>query len=405
MKKKFYALFFVAILWLCLGKLSQRCRLPVPSAPNPAAQNLSPNSSKNSPRDVSGSIHFHTIYSDGSGDIPQIIRAANQNKLDFLIVTDHGAEPKKHIAENFYDEGSGQGKSESESGRKILLLAGSELGSEELGREEGGHYLVFDKMQILAHPFHPLIPWKNLSQLDAFNGIEIYTGSTILQRAMVHVFPLLWAAIFYPFNPDYAILSICKIPERELDLWNKMSRTKPVVGIVSTDAHAKIILWKSSNKILRFPSYRMAFKTLKNHLLLDRPLQEMPFEEAKNSVYEAIAQGHFYSSLDFLLDPSGFNFSAIQNEKEFPMGCEIQVSSSSAIVLQAHLGALVPQVPKVIRLLRNGREIFRTPEDELQLEVKNSGNYRIEVYLEIPNAFGRRQRYLWIISNSIRILD
>ena len=36
-----------------------------------------------------GSIHMHSIFSDGSGEVPQIAKYANELGLDFIILTDH----------------------------------------------------------------------------------------------------------------------------------------------------------------------------------------------------------------------------------------------------------------------------------------------------------------------------
>ena len=39
--------------------------------------------------DVTGIIHIHTLYSDGGGTFEDVARVANQQHLDYLIVTDH----------------------------------------------------------------------------------------------------------------------------------------------------------------------------------------------------------------------------------------------------------------------------------------------------------------------------
>ena len=39
---------------------------------------------------VHGDLHTHSVYSDGTGTIPEIVEVARARKLDFVFVTDHG---------------------------------------------------------------------------------------------------------------------------------------------------------------------------------------------------------------------------------------------------------------------------------------------------------------------------
>ena len=36
-----------------------------------------------------GALHAHSIFSDGSGEVADIARLADESGLDFLILTDH----------------------------------------------------------------------------------------------------------------------------------------------------------------------------------------------------------------------------------------------------------------------------------------------------------------------------
>ena len=51
-----------------------------------------------------GAIHIHSVFSDGSGHYDEIIQAASEVGLEFLLFADHWTlEPKKHNWEGFYD--------------------------------------------------------------------------------------------------------------------------------------------------------------------------------------------------------------------------------------------------------------------------------------------------------------
>ncbi|MCZ6701408.1 MAG: PHP domain-containing protein, partial [Ignavibacteria bacterium] len=133
-----------------------------------------------------GAIHMHSIYSDGSGEVPQIARFADEVGLDYIILTDHNTlRALDEGYENWYGN--------------MLCLVGSELND----KENKNHYLAFGinktystrisakeyvrkvkedgGIGFLAHPHekrrhmkeHPPYPWVEWNTED-FDGIEIW---------------------------------------------------------------------------------------------------------------------------------------------------------------------------------------------------------------------------------------
>ncbi|HEY3251879.1 MAG TPA: PHP domain-containing protein, partial [Ignavibacteria bacterium] len=46
--------------------------------------------------EYSGAIHIHSVYSDGTGKIEEIAKAASDSGLDFIMMTDHNTlQPRK----------------------------------------------------------------------------------------------------------------------------------------------------------------------------------------------------------------------------------------------------------------------------------------------------------------------
>lgn len=384
MKRKF--LFFILAVclaaWLFCGLLSLRFSLPVPFVENP--------NFKSDLYDFSGSIHFHTLYSDGSGTVEEILSAGRNSGLDFMIVTDHAEEPRKKIQEGFYNN--------------ILLLAGSELSTGK------GHYLKMAELEFVAHPFHPFIPWKDEKPMADFDGLELLNGSVLLKRALLKIFPALWAISLYPFNSDYAFFSVYENPVRELQEWDQLTQKKRMTGISATDAHANIPIFKKEWN-LKFPSYEFSFKSIKNHILSEKNILQLPFSSAKRNLYNNLKRGRVYFSLDLLLDPTGFQFEAIHRERRFWMGDQIKISrgvsypKGEKVVFKVLLGRRIPDVPVEIKLLRNGALFAKTNSGGLEIEANQSGSYRAEVYLTIRNIFGIKRKVLWIGSNPIYVTD
>ena len=52
-----------------------------------------------------GVVHVHSIYSDGTGTIPEIAKAASELGLDFVMMTDHNTLKPKHDGfEGWYND-------------------------------------------------------------------------------------------------------------------------------------------------------------------------------------------------------------------------------------------------------------------------------------------------------------
>ncbi|MHB8483341.1 MAG: PHP domain-containing protein, partial [Nitrospiria bacterium] len=131
--------------------------------------------------DYQGVIHFHTNYSgDATGTFEEIARIANEQKVDFLISTDHNTlRPLEDKKEGWY--------------QNTLVLAGEELSLPEgyllvlnvqnLKRvpEEKTEEIISDAVKqggilFIAHPDHPKWRWK----MEEDRGL---TGEEVLDFA------------------------------------------------------------------------------------------------------------------------------------------------------------------------------------------------------------------------------
>ena len=75
--------------------------------------------------DLACVVHLHSLYSDGTGTVPEIARAARRAKADVVLLTDHDTlEAKRRGEEGWHDD--------------VLVLVGQEVSPR--GRN---HYLAF----------------------------------------------------------------------------------------------------------------------------------------------------------------------------------------------------------------------------------------------------------------------
>jgi hypothetical protein len=314
--------------------------------------------------DLSCVIHLHSLHSDGTGTVEEIARAAHG--IDVVLLTDHdnmAAEP------GWYGD--------------VLVLVG-----EEVSPGGGNHYLAFgldapvdhDGMEpadivravsdaggfgFAAHPFskgserfrqRPM-PWTDL---DCVDGIEVWSFVTDVAEYVDGV-P---AAIRFLMRPERHVTGP---PEENLREWDRLNRSRRVVGIGGVDAHqfGRRIL---DRWVVRLMGYRRTFRQLRTHVLV----QELPtgeLEHDRAQVYDALREGRSYIAVDHLAPPAGFAF--------WDDGGTVRVR--------------VPR-PADLRLLCDGEEVARVTSAELDHALDAPGSYRVEARL------GGR---VWILSNPL----
>ena len=334
-------------------------------------------------QDYRGAIHVHSIHSDGSGSIEEILDAARGAGLDFLILTDHSSMAHR--------EAGWEGRHEG-----VLLIIGGEASPWEephaviLGLHDVHHlnqmtasrYLAATKAEgghsFIAHPRGKtlagmsLLPWTDWDNPD-FTGIEIWS----YMHDWIEDFT--WAKLpWFYLNPAKRITG----PHPDvLRAWDRVAARRPCPGIAGTDAHAKP-MFAGCFKV--FP-YEMLFHTTLTHVLAERFTGEDAADVRR--VIDALACGRSYMAYHVAADPQGFRFVARTSVGETQMGETVALGEKP--VLDVALPA-----PADIRLIAGGREVRRVQGDRLTFEADEGGPYRVEV---------RREGRPWVFSNHIRV--
>jgi PHP domain len=318
--------------------------------------------------DLSCVIHLHSLHSDGTGTVEEIAAAATDVGVDVVMLTDHdvmAAEP------GYYGD--------------VLMLVG-----EEVSPRGSNHYLAFgldqpidhtgmDAADIVravrdaggfgfaAHPFSKgnerfrqgPMAW---SDLDCVDGIEVWSFVTDVAERIDSI-P---QAIRFLLRPERYVSGP---PEENLREWDRLNRSRRVVGIGGIDAHqiGRRIL---DRWVIRLMGYRRSFRQLRTHVLLDEP-PTGELDHDREQVYAALREGRSYIAVDHLAPPAGFAFWADADG----------------------VHARLPR-PADLRLLRDGEEVARTHGAELDHAVDRSATHRMEARLD-----GR----VWILSNPLRV--
>ena len=341
-----------------------------------------------------GAAHIHSTFSDGTGEVSDIAKFADEVGLDFILLTDHNTLRALHEG---YEKWYGN----------TLVLVGCEVND----KENRNHYLAFGIEEafttrtpakkyvarikelggigFLAHPHekrrhkeHPAYPWTEWNTED-FTGIEIWNHMSEWVENLTEENK--YRSFLHPLR------TIIAPPTETLKVWDELNQKRRVIGIGGIDAHAHKYNLVGFLEVEIFP-YKVLFKSIRTHILLDEAIKKgkspKDVEIAKWQIYDALREGKCFVANDYIAESKGFRFFAEKNGKKFQMG--ENVSESKNITFKV----LLPGVMAEIRLLRNGQVIEKSTGIDAEFVVDKKGAYRIEVYHE---------NRAWIYSNHIRI--
>ena len=341
-----------------------------------------------------GSLHMHSTFSDGTGDVVDIAKFADEVGLDFIVLTDHNT--VRALSEGF----------EKWYGNTMLLV-----GCEINDKENKNHYLAFGINEtfstrtpakkyvakvkelggigFLAHPHekrknkeHPAYPWTEWETED-FTGIEIWNHMSEWVENLTEENK--YRSFIHPLR------TIKEPPKETLKVWDELNYKRKVVGIGGIDAHAHKYNLVGFLEVEIFP-YKVLFKSIRTHILLENPIKKgkslKDIETAKWQVYKALKDGRCFVANDYVAESKGFRFFAESLDKKFQMGDTVPQSKN--VVLKV----LVPGKNALIKLFRNGHLIETYNGLDAEFIVNKKGVYRVELFYEDR---------AWIYSNHIRL--
>jgi len=339
--------------------------------------------------------HLHSTYSDGTGTVPEIARAAAQAGADVVLLTDHDTLAARRRGEEGHhgDVLVLVGHEVSPPDRNHMLAFDTDgvidhrgLGAAEIAqavRDAGG-------FGIAAHPFShgskrfgrlgslgTAMAWEDL---DCVDGIEVWS---FLSDNGENVSSVRDAISFIARPERY----VTHPPQGNLDEWDRLGARRRVVGIGGLDAHQ--FGRRVGGRVIRPMGYARSFRQLRTHVLTEEPLTR-ELDHDRRQVYDALREGRCYIAANALAPARGFRFWAAGPSGELPMGGE-----GAAADGPWDLRAELPR-PADVRLLRNGGELTRSAAPALAHRAPGAGVYRVEARLE---AHGSERT--WILSNPI----
>jgi hypothetical protein len=352
---------------------------------------------ENELKEYKGVIHVHSFLGGHStGTFQELIAAANSNKLDFVLMTEHVAKEinsaemtlKGLQAGVLFINGS---EVSTNNGDRLLIIPGTEVArTPDLTTQN----ILAEGKQALAIVAYP----EEFRSWDSrgYDGIEVYnvySNARSINR-LVMFLDGLWS---YRSYPDLLFARIYARPDENLARWDSEIRTsgRRIVGIAGNDAHSNIgisVNDSSGNELLgmKLDPYHRSFQMVRMHVLLSK---DEVLDQA--TLLSAIKSGHCFVGFDIFSDSSGFRFEAVNKTVKGSIGDEITLDED------LKLKVTVP-IPARVVVMKDGA-VFREKVDATQLEeaVTEQGSYRVEVYLpQLGELVGNKP---WIISNPIYV--
>lgn len=323
-----------------------------------------------------GAIHIHSVYSDGTGDIESISKAAKNAGLDWIIVTDHNS---FEIEEGIYNG--------------VYVIKG-----EEISPKDENHYLALGINKYIqpnvnakhnieavklnggfgfaAHAdesdyrrnSHQPIKWTNKNITP--DGVEIWNwfsewADNLNDR---NIFSLAYAYLFKHNLVKEANATTIK-------WWDKLNNTsdKIVPAIGGIDAHALKIKGYVI-PVTIFP-YQDMFKTIVNVIRSNKPFAK-DFETRKTQILEAIKTGRNLI-INRVVSKEIPIFKISNKNQTVTNGESISLDNETLLNVQT-------KKKGSIKIFHNGKEIKSVISNSIKMLLNEVGKYRVEI------KFGKR---------------
>ncbi|BDG08161.1 PHP domain-containing protein [Anaeromyxobacter paludicola] len=287
------ALALLLLAWAGFGLWIRSRRAP--ELPRPAGE-------------VRGAYHVHTRKSDGRGTLDEVVAAARQAGLQFVVISDHNVLAPEDAGWRGGVLVIEASEVSSPYGHIVGLGLPRALTKEERLRDTLGSISALGGAAALAHPLHPKRPFARWSRHD-WVGFEVisndsFWGNTLHGR---HLLRALAAVLAFPWDDAQSPLALYRRPDAELARYDALDPAERHPLLCSADAHG-------------WPSYRAAFRAFSMHVPV-RLTGDAPEDSAR--VISALLEGNAACvfdgvapawGADLRLDPArdAFTFTAEQ---------------------------------------------------------------------------------------------
>lgn len=335
-------------------------------------------------------LHIHTLYSDGTAGVGDLIPRAKKSGIDVLLVTDHHTMAAKRFGQTGWQDGVlvivGYEHSDIHDENHLLVFGIDEPISPDLDaatyvrevRKKGG-------ISFLAHPtesrsHHPKMrayPWTASLDLP-FDGIEVWNYLSSWAEGL--------SPRSIPFDYLFPDRDGGRPDKRAVRIWDRIAEQRSIAGVAGLDAHAKIHRWGFFRGRI-FP-YVHGFKRIRTCIECDHPLSGKDVEADTIQVLSQLAQGCSIMGNNRIGPLESVHF-AFNGHERAHWGHTIRLSGSIDVKLLMGSRASVC-------LWRSGKPDSVKRGRSVRFRLRSPGIYRITA-----TRFGA----MWFMTNHLRLRD
>ena len=336
-----------------------------------------------SENELVGVVHVHSIYSDGSGSVADILAVARAAELDFVVLSDHDTlAARREGWEGAHDGVTlvvGDEISPRGAPHVLALAVKDSLGFAQMpSKEYLDRILRAGGFAVVAHPEGTNKPdfgikhvrWLSWSH-PAIRAVEIWNYQHDWMEGL-HV----WSVHKFHRFFTQPHLQIAGPRQRVLASWDRQAQRRKLSGVGGLDCHA---LRVPLSNMEVFP-YAYMFRTVRTHVLVQGDRRDVP------AVLEAMREARCFVAQDWLADSRGARFWA-----ECECGARLSIGEEHRCSRKATLQLHLPREAD-IRLISNGTVVSQAAGKSLHATVASPAICRAEVFLR-----GRP----WIFTNHI----
>jgi hypothetical protein len=284
------ALLALAAAWGAYGLSIRARRAPRPATPG---------------GEMRGAWHVHTSRSDGRGNLDEVVHAAREAGLQFVVIADHNL---LELGDAGWRDGVlviPASEISAPYGHVVGLGLERELYKDERQKDTLGTVAALGGEAVLAHPFHPGRPFTRWTR-DDWKGMEILSNDSLW--GLVIRDQAWWRAALallrLPFDGGRAVLAFYQDPVRELARFDAAAARRRVVLLCASDAHG-------------WPSYRSAFEAFSTHVPVT-PSGDGPADVDR--VRRALLDGSAWCVLDAVAPASAVRLSLAPSGNRIDLG-------------------------------------------------------------------------------------
>jgi len=331
---------------------------------------------------------MHTRYSDGSGATTDLVRAAAEVGLDYIIITDHmdlRALPEAGTYDTVHAI-VGYEHNDRDSRNHYLALGIDQVLDPDLAPDRlPGEVKKLGGVGIVAHPEErrahmrelPPYPWTAWNSTD-FDALELWNQMSEWTEHLTR-----WNRYTRVWSPRKSLYGPS---ERILYLWDILNTRRPIAGVAGVDAHA-FPYPLGPFKISIYP-YKVHFRTLQTHLFFDsEPATDHAAFQAQ--LLQAFRDCRLYFTNERWGPTQGFRLWVESGKTVAGIGDSVPTGRNVRLLAQWPARARY-------EVVYNGFPMWRGEGHELAVNLHLPGVYRIALH---------RNGRVWLMTNHIRLVD